>query len=253
MPGDYIVIYRAAGTLITELIYNHDHQVHIDGRAAEFMGAFGISSAQYQLTEDPYPGSVISLPPSLAGELTRLRFALQQIISTLSGDSSTVNWYDQLTSPGFPVVGARIARTTDISIPNNFPTPISFSGGTADFNTGVYDDMSAPTRFTAPYAGKYLAFAQVTWSDASNVGRRQLNTGMNSFTTIGSASTNLAPDGYKQTQTVTSLFDMQIGDYVQFSAFQNSGGALNLTTVVDGALSGSFVAAAGGLVFLGAS
>lgn len=246
MPGLYVVVSRAPGTIITELIYNSDHQNHIDGRSAEEMAGYGVSLSQFQLTADPYPSSAESIPASLAGEITRLRFVIAQIISELSGDAP-VNWYDAITAPGLRYVGARVQRGVSIAIPNNFPTIISFSGGTADFNSTipalVWDDMAQPTRFTAPLAGRYMAFCSVTW--ATNVtGRRQLNIGVNAFVVNGGSISNLAPTGFGQPQAITGLLNLNANDYVQFSASQNSGGNLNL--VVEGARS-----IVGGLVFLG--
>lgn len=241
MPGLYVVIPRAAGTQITELIYNFDHQQHVDGRSAEFMAGYGVSGSQFQLTEDPYPGSVESLAPSLAGEITRYRFVLAQIIGQLSGGAAS-NWYDPINAPAFPFIGARVARASTVSIPNNSATVVSFSGGTVDFNStvpaAVWDDMVQPTRFTAPVAGRYMAFFSGTWA-SNSTGKRQLNIGMNSFATIGASETNTAPVGNTQAQCVTSLFDMAVNDYIQFSVFQNSGGNL------------AFNAQGAGIVYLG--
>lgn len=246
MPGLYVVISRAPGTIITELIYNSDHQNHVDGRSAEEMAGYGVSGSQFQLTEDPFPGSVESLPASLAGEITRLRFVIAQIISELSGGAS-VNWYDTMASPGLPFIGARVQRPTSITIPDAFGTVISFSGGSADFNSTVpalvWDDMGQPTRFTAPVAGRYMAFVSVTWT-ANSTGRRQLAIGVNNVFGNNPQLSNLAPSGVSQAQALTGLLDLAANDYVQFSAFQNSGGNLNL--VLDGARS-----IVGGLVFLG--
>ena len=246
MPGLYTVISRAPGTIITELIYNSDHQNHVDGRSAEEMAGYGVSVSQFQLTDDPYPLSVESIPASLSGEITRLRFCLAQIIGELSG-GETVNWYDPMNAPGLPFIGARVQRGTSITIPNAFGTVISFSGGTADFNSTapalVWDDMAQPTRFTAPIAGKYMAFVSVTWT-ANATGRRQIAIGVNNVFGNNPQLSNLAPASGSQPQALTGLLDLAANDYVQFSAFQNSGGNLNL--VVDGARS-----IVGGLVFLG--
>jgi hypothetical protein len=243
MPGLYVVPTRPAGTLITELVYNNDHQNHVDGRAAEFMGSYGVSSSQFQLTEDPYPNSVESFPPSLAGEITRMRFVLAQIITELSGGVSA-NWYDSIVAPGIATIGARIERNTDISIPNNFGTVISFSGGAENFNSGVYDDASQPTRFTAPIAGKYMAFCAVEWQAASG-GRRQLQIGVNgSFSSQAVISNKVIGSSQVQTQALTGFVNLAANDYVQFAAFQNSGSALNIVGDTPRSI-------AGGMVFLG--
>lgn len=243
MPGLYVVIDRAPGTLITELIYNGDHQNHVDGRAAEFMAGYGVSSSQFQLVEDPFPGSVEAIPASLSGEITRIRFVLAQIISQITGGASA-NWYDAIVAPGIATIGARIVRDTDITIPNNFGTVISFSGGAEDFNSGVYDDMAQPTRFTAPIAGKYLAFCGVEWQAASG-GRRQIQIGVNGlFSAQAVISNKVIGSSQVQTQALTGIVNLLANDYVQFSAFQNSGAPLN---IVGDAPRSIF----GGMVFMG--
>jgi len=245
MPGAYFVPTRLPGTQITELIYNADHQNHVDGRDAEFTGAYGISASQYQLTEDPDISAAGSVAPSLAGDITRVRFVLANIISELSGGAAS-NWYDTMSSPGLPFIGARVQRGTSVSIPNAFSTIISFSGAVSDFNStvpaAVFDDMTQPTRFTAPVAGKYMAFCSVTWT-ANATGRRQLSITVNGVGGANAQFSNI-PGSLAQPQAVTGLLDLNANDYVQFSAFQNSGGSLNLT--VDGASS-----IVGGIVFFG--
>ncbi len=261
MPGLYVVVPRAAGTLITELIYNFDHQQHVDGRSAEFMAGYGVSASQMQLTEDPYPvttgfpGGTESIPPSLAGEITRIRFVLAQIISELSGGASA-NWYDAIVAPGLPFIGARVTKKTgNVSIPNNTTTVLNFSGGTVDFNSTdpapVWDNMTNPTRFTAPVAGRYFAFGACTWSAGNPSVRLVLSIAMTPASQPGAVISNLSPDGSTQPQAITGLFDMQANDYVEFSVLQNSGGSLLLTTAAFSGLNGSFPTMTGGLVFLG--
>jgi len=245
MPGLYVVIPRAAGTLITELIYNFDHQQHVDGRSAELMGSYGVSGSQFQLEEDPYPGGVEAIPASLAGEITRLRFVLAQIISELSGGAAS-NWFDNLSAPGRAFIGARVVRTTALSIPDASATVISFSGGTENFNSGAYDDMTQPSRFTAPIGGQYLATCSVVWA-ANSAGRRQLQIGVNGAFSNQAVITNLAPTSPQtQPQTVNGIVNLNANDYVQFVAFQNSGSSINLTPADSFSI-------AGALVFMGAA
>lgn len=253
MPGTYVVISRAPGTLITELIYNFDHQQHVDGRSAEFMGSYGVSASQFQLTEDPLPGGTESLPPSLAGEITRIRFVLAQIISELSGGASA-NWYDAITAPGVPFVGARVVRTSVISIPNNSATVINFSGGTANFNStdpsAVWSNSVNPSRFTAPIAGKYYAFASVVWNGGTDGTRRELSVALNTAAMPGTSVGNISPSGAVQPQSIACLFDMNANDYVEFSAFHTGGSGVTLTNATFSGLNGS-LNTVGGLVFLG--
>lgn len=241
MPGGlYTAITRAPGTLITALIYNTDHQNDCDGRSALLMAGYGISLSQFQLTEDPLPGGVESLPFSLAGELTRIRFCLAQIKTAISGNVP-VNWYDPLVGPGLPVVGARISRAAPQAIPTGVVTTMTFSSGVADFNSGVWSN-GTPTRFTAPVSGRYYAFCTTTWDGVvSTSGRRQIQIGVNGTFADQAVLSNINPsNGLVQPQAVTGLVNLVATDYVEFAAFQDVTATLNLTPT------GS------GIVFLGA-
>ena len=51
MAGLYEIHTRAPGTLITALIYNSDHQNHVDGPTADLMQSLGSSVSQMNLIE----------------------------------------------------------------------------------------------------------------------------------------------------------------------------------------------------------
>lgn len=239
MPGLYSIATRAPGTLITALIYNGDHQAHVDGRAAEFMQSFSASLSQMNTTEDPFPSGEESLPVSLAGELSRLRFEIAAIKTTLNGDVPT-NWYDPVTTPALPAVGARIIRTSAQSIPDNVSTAISFTTTPeVDFNSGVWSSAN-PTRFTAPVAGKYYVAMCVKWT-GNIIGRRQITVQLTPGGTDfqqGNTSSGLATDQY---QCLASILNLGATDYVEFFAFQNSGVSLNLLTEDELSIVGSMI------------
>jgi hypothetical protein len=248
MPGLYTITTRAAGTIITALIYNHDHQVHVDGRTATKMQSYGSSVTQLNVTEDPFPGGVESLPATLAGELSRLRFDIAAMASALSGGVA-VNWYASLVAPGFATIGARVIRSSSVGIPANTPTIISFLNASADFNSGVWVN-GAPTRFTAPNTGKYFAACSVTWAATVSAGlskRRQLQIGVNGSFTNAPTKTAVTLPQEQQRQTITGLLNLTAADFVEFRAFQDSGdNPLNI--IADVPPSASIV---GALVFLG--
>jgi hypothetical protein len=247
MPGLYSVVSRAPGTLITALIYNSDHQAHVDGRSAMLMQSNGASLSQFNLQESPFgaDGTTENLPLSLAGELTRLRFVIAAIKTALSGGVPTV-WWMPIPAPGFATIGARVARPTNISVPNNTLTTISFAGATtADFNSGVWEGVVHPTRFTAPVKGLYYVAAGVLWDlvtpgGTAPGGRRQLQVGVNG-TFNQQIKTNTTTTGKQQWQTVTGLQKLSANDYVEFAGFQDSGGSLNLITAPPESIFGALV------------
>jgi hypothetical protein len=247
MAGLYPIATRAPGTLITALIYNTDHQAHVDGRAAALMQSYGTTRAQMNLTEDPYPSNVESLPTTLAGEIARLRFVIAELKASVNGGVA-LNWYDTIAAPGFETIGARVARASSLSVSSGSPTVIDFTGATADFNSGVWEGVTHPTRFTAPYAGKYFAAASVLWEGINSGGRskRQLQIGVNGTFSSQAVKSNIIKTG-QQRQTVSGLLKLAANDYVEFSAYQDSGSTIHLLG------SGSPLAEsiAGALVFLG--
>ena len=80
MAGLYSHTTRASGLTLTANIYNSDHQNHIDNHIPTQMDDYSGSVAEMQTTTDPYSGDSESQATSLAGELERIRFQLDQVI-----------------------------------------------------------------------------------------------------------------------------------------------------------------------------
>jgi hypothetical protein len=226
MPGTYTIVTRAAGTIVTASIYNSDHQTHINGRNADAgMASHSDNVPQMQRITDPYPSSVESLAPSLGGEIERLRFDIADLKGVLNGGTAVGNWYDPLY-PGFATVGARMLRTTSFTVGTTTQVKISFAGGTAEFNTNSIWDGLTPSRFTAPFTGKYLAGATVLYAGGVNPGgTRQLRVGVNN-TFIGYPweSATQATQSHIQYLSINVVLNLIAADYVEFALFQTSGG-----------------------------
>jgi hypothetical protein len=224
----YPITTRAAGTLISALIYNSDHQVHVDARNAAIMGSYCSAASQMQDTEDPYPGGLESLPSTLAGEIARLRFMVAAMKTSLSGDVAT-NWFTGLTAPGFATLGAQVLGGSGNSIPTGVATVIDFSGGTALYNNGTTWDPLAPTRFTAPVTGKYYVAVSVQWTAAPGGGQRELRISKNGSTTgLPRRSNTTIITSVSQAQNLATILQLTAGDYIEFVAFQNSGSNITI-------------------------
>jgi|TARA_Y100000310_G_scaffold231529_2_gene234123 hypothetical protein len=100
MAGSYSHTTRAAGLTLTANIYNADHQNHIDNHDPEKMDDYAPDNATFQTMTDPYPASSESLPTTLAGEIERIRYQIDQIIGgtqwyhdvpTSNGDLTTIS------------------------------------------------------------------------------------------------------------------------------------------------------------------
>jgi hypothetical protein len=88
---------------------------------------------------------------------------------------------------------------------------------------GCHSTVSNTSRLTCQTAGIYLVIGTVQWA-ASAVGIRVLRLLLNGATAVGYDQ----PGAIPVVQTVTGLYSLAAGDYVELSAYQNSGGALNM-------------------------
>jgi hypothetical protein len=238
MPGLYTIINRKQGTIITGLIYNFDHQVHINGRTATKVQSFATSASQMDIQEDPAPAGTPSLPPALSGELSRLRFVLAAMKSLLLG--TTVKWYIPLPGVSLITKGARVRRPTSQSIANSTNVAINYTGATValsspDFNTGVWSSGN-PTRFTAPTDGLYLASAAVLWAPSgAGIFSRNLSIAINGNLAAAEAQkTKFTRNGVFQRMTIMAPVKLLAGDYVEFYVSQDTGSSLSLTATGSG-------------------
>lgn len=232
MPGLYTVPTRAPGTIITALIYNGDHQLHVNGRTATLVGSYSATAGQMQLQTNPLPGGIESLPGSMAAELERMRFEIGLLKQYINGNIAPTHWYDPIKRPGFATIAARIQRTAAFSIPNNALTTINFVGGSGQNTNSIWNQFANQSRFTAPFTGKYIAGCGVLWDAGGAAGTRQISLGVNgSFASHGShAIVSNTSGGVDQIQYQAFVEHLALtaADYVEFAAFQNSGVAINL-------------------------
>jgi hypothetical protein len=92
MAGLYSHTTRVSGTTLTAAIYNADHQNHIDNHVPLMVDDYSTDDTQMQIQTDPYPSSATSRPTTIAGELARIRYQIQQIIG-----GNTTYWYEDVT------------------------------------------------------------------------------------------------------------------------------------------------------------
>lgn len=103
MPGLYsLVATRVTGETITAAKYNADHQNHIDNEIPTMMDDYSASVGQMQSQTDPGEVGTESQPTSLAGELERLRYAINDA-------KGTTQWYE---TPATTLAGVAADNTT---------------------------------------------------------------------------------------------------------------------------------------------
>ncbi len=79
MAAGYSHTTRSTGTVLTDTIYNADHNNHITNMIPSVIDDYSANATTMRATTDPYPGAVVSLSTTLAGELERIRYVIEQI------------------------------------------------------------------------------------------------------------------------------------------------------------------------------
>jgi len=136
-------------------------------------------------------------------------------------------------TPASPNPGARVFATgPEQSIPSGSGgTPVIFTatsfndapGGTPMWSAG------APTRLTAQVAGRYVIAAEVHWDEAAGAGTfRELNIRLNGAALVASVLTPPVTGGAATGQSVSTIVNMNVGDFVEATVDQNSGLAIGI-------------------------
>jgi hypothetical protein len=85
--GLYSHTTRAAGTVLTAVIYNADHQNHITNLNPTLIGGYSDSVGQMRTVSDPGLAGTEILASSVAGEFERMRYAIKRL-------AYTDQWYE---------------------------------------------------------------------------------------------------------------------------------------------------------------
>jgi len=129
-------------------------------------------------------------------------------------------------------VGCVLTNSAAQSIANNTYTALTFNTESLDTD-GFHSTVTNTNRITIPAgkAGKYLITVMASFT-ANGTGARELFLLVNDTQPSGSAtkfSTEDQPNASFNSSLVGSIvLDLTVGDYVNASVFQASGGALNI-------------------------
>lgn len=128
-------------------------------------------------------------------------------------------------------VGARVYNNADISINDATGTALTYNSERYDTDT-IHSTTVNPSRLTVFTAGKYLIIGNVHWdADGSGTGTRTLSLRLNGATNIGRV--RFEPEDEEHVMVVGTIYDLSVTDYVEFVAFQSSGGALDVESVAN--------------------
>jgi len=122
---------------------------------------------------------------------------------------------------------AQIGRSTDQSIPNSTLTAVLWTTEVSDSHSG-HSTVTNTSRYTATVAGLYQVSCSLPW-DPNATGVREMFFRVNNTTST--------PGDRAQASTVatimtssTRLLRLAVNDYVEVVVWQNSGGALNISS-----------------------
>jgi hypothetical protein len=161
---------------------------------------------------------------------TPARLAVGANDTVLTADSTTATGLKWATPAGASFAGVGLKKSGTQSIAN--ATFVKITWDQEDFDTDTFhDNVTNNTRITIPTGkgGYYLIAGVIAWSNVG-AGNRAVELSKNG-TTINyvffqpdatSANGPLYPMSY--------VINLSAGDYVELSAYQNSGSALNLNT-----------------------
>lgn len=133
-------------------------------------------------------------------------------------------------------VGARVFNSAAISIPNTTFTILTFNTERYD-NDGIHSISVNTGRLTAQTEGYYAIFAMIAFA-VNSTGGRIVAIKLNGTTLIVAATFDAGATGNLDEQSVTTIWFMNVGDYIEVEVWQNSSGALDIA--VSGFLSPEF-------------
>lgn len=158
-------------------------------------------------------------PTTEAAARDQIQSVIDQVVSQANSSLDTITKYPC----------ARVYHNANISIANNTTTVLPFNSENFDTDN-IHDTATNNTRLTCKTSGKYQITANVAWALGTG-GRRGVNIKLNgiAFNYIASQESSPQPDnvGYA-VQNVTTLYNLNVGDYVEVEVYQSSGASLNI-------------------------
>ncbi|MEW2302579.1 hypothetical protein AB0958_21845 [Streptomyces sp. NPDC006655] len=147
------------------------------------------------------------------------------ILSASLWNSTVYNGLNFLLSPvafkGYSTVSQNLASSTTSTVLNLDTELID--------TDGAHSTTTNTSRFTCQTAGWYYITGSVCFATNSS-GTRTLNIFLNGAGVVGAAN-QVAPSASNGTSVLSSTFvQLNVGDYVELAAWQNSGSSLGTST-----------------------
>ena len=129
--------------------------------------------------------------------------------------------------PAASYVGCHLYKSTATTISNNTDTALTFDTEVTDTD-GFHSTSTNTGRITIPSGkgGKYLFYGYVAWAGNATGFRNILF--MKNATDFYQEIYNAPVSTQRTTQLAVSMLVLNVGDYVELRAYQNSGGNLDI-------------------------
>jgi hypothetical protein len=119
--------------------------------------------------------------------------------------------------------GARVYNSANLGLSDNTQVILSFDS--ERYDTGeLHSTSTNPSRLTAQQAGKYLITGHADFQ-ANAAGLRQLQIVLNQVTSLAASSLPAVAAATTRV-SVSTIYHLNAGDFVQLWAYQSSGGLL---------------------------
>lgn len=123
----------------------------------------------------------------------------------------------------------RVYHNADQTINHATFTSLAFNSERWD-SAALHSTLSNNSRLTAVQAGIYLITGSVYFANSSTSGRREVYILLNNTTVIANQHYTAASSG-STNMVVTTAYQLAVGDYVELGVWQDSGGALAVSSV----------------------
>ncbi len=125
--------------------------------------------------------------------------------------------------------GARVYNSANFAVADATDTPITFNSERYD-ESGLHDTGSNTSRLTATYAGVYLITGHAAW-ETNATGIRRISVFLNGSTALATSNVTSVSGVVVTRQSISTLYYLNIGDYVELYAYQTSTGSLNVSAL----------------------
>lgn len=121
---------------------------------------------------------------------------------------------------------ARVSLAANLPLTDNVEKYIDWTVDNLD-PWGMHDLLTDPNRLTILVPGTYIIGGLVAF-DVSSVGIRYLRVRLNGTTTLAKSQFTAFGASGGAAFSVSTIYSLSAGDYLEMSAYQNSGGSLNV-------------------------